>query len=88
MTLERWGRRLVSLLMQATHKQWLFRNLHVHYKKLEGLTEEQHLLIFQKVEELMLADPADLLPRNHILLEGDFTELGKGPTVHRQCWVA
>ena len=30
MTLERWGKRLVSPLMQATHKQWLFRNSHMH----------------------------------------------------------
>ena len=87
MTPERRGKRLVSLLMQATHKQWLFRNSHVYYKKLEGLTEEQHLLIQKKVEELILTDLADLLPQHHMLLEGDFTELGEGPTIHRYCWV-
>ena len=70
MTLERWGQKLVSLLMHVTHKQWLIRNLHAYYEKLEGLTNEQHLLIFQKVEELMLTDPADLLPCHHLLLEG------------------
>ena len=50
--------------------------------------EEHHLFIFQKVEKLMLLDPADLLPRHHLLLEGDFTELGTGPTLHQQCWIA
>ena len=40
-------------------------------EKLEGLTEEQHLLIFLKVEELMLTDLADLLPRHYVLLEGE-----------------
>ena len=45
-------------------------------KKLEGLTEEKRLLIFRKVEELMLMDPADLLLQQRMLLEGDFTELG------------
>ena len=54
----------------------------MHYKKLEGLTEEHHLLIFRKVEELMLKHPVDLLLQHHLLLEGIFTELGEGPTVH------
>ena len=81
MTPERWGRKLVNVLMHATHKQWLFRNSHVHYKRLEDLTEEQLLLIFRKVEESMVTDPADLVPRHYLLWEGDFTELGKGPTI-------
>ena len=87
MTPERWGRKLVSLLMQEIHEQRLFRKLHVYCRNLEGLMEEQHLLIFQKVEELMLTDPADLLPQHRLLLEGDFTELSKGLTLHRQCWI-
>ena len=36
----------------------------------------------------MLTDPVDLLQRHCMLLERIFTELGKGPTVHKQCWVA
>ena len=88
MTPEHWGQRLVSLLIQATHKQWLFINLHVYYKKLEGLMEEQHLRVFRKVKGLMLTDPVDLLPRHRMLLEGDFTELGEGPTILRIFWLA
>ena len=88
MSPEHWGRRLIIPLIQATHKQWLFRNLHGALQKLEGLTEEHHLLIFRKVEELMLMDLADQLPQHCVLLEGDFMELGEGPTVHRQYWVA
>ena len=36
----------------------------------------------------MLTDPADLLPQHCMVLEGDFTELAKGPTVNQQCLVA
>ena len=85
MTPEHWRQRLVSLLMQAIHKQWIFRKSHVNHKKLDGLTEEQHLLIFRKVEESMLTDPSDLLTQHRMLLEGGFTELGEGPIVYRQC---
>ena len=72
----------MSLLIQAKHKQQLFRNSHVHYKKLEGLMEEQHLLILRMVEELMLMDPAGLLQQQCLLLDRIFLELGKGSTLH------
>jgi len=84
-----WGVKFLSQLVQTTHKQWLFRNSHVHYKKLEGLTNEQHMEIFSQVESLMLIDPADLLEKHqHLLLEEDFTKLGEGPTLQRKVWVA
>ena len=74
--------------MQMTHKQWLFRNAHVHYKKLEGLTAADHERIYERVLELRLTDPAELLGRHQYLLDTDFLELGEGPTLHRQSWVA
>ena len=60
-----------------THRQWMFRNSLVHFKKLEGMTEDQHLKIFDEVEELMTVDPMELLPKHQHLLEGDFGALGK-----------
>ena len=37
----------------------------------------------------MVTDPADLLPQHRLLLEGEFTELSEGPTIHQQeCWSA
>ena len=43
MTAEKWGRLFITKLLNITHKQWIFRNSHVHYKKLDGMTEAQHL---------------------------------------------
>ena len=84
----RWCTELVSRLMQMTHKQWLFRNHHVHFKKLDGLTVKQHEEIFRLVEQLLDIDPSDLLTRHrHLLEETDFEELGEGPAVHRQVWI-
>ena len=59
---EAWGRGFIERLIRITHSQWIFRNSHVHYKKLEGMTEAQHLEIFRRVEELMWEDPMSLLP--------------------------
>ena len=88
MTPERWGKTFILKLMLETHKQWLFRNAHIHYKNLDGVTTKEHDAIFTRVNELLLIDPADLLPRHIYLLSGDFADLGEGSTVHRQHWVA
>ena len=42
------------------------------------MTEVEHEELFDKVRDLMLIDQSDLLERHQSLLEGDFTELGKG----------
>ena len=55
---------LVSQLLRMTHKQWLFRNMHVHYKKMDGLTETQHEAIFKEVQELIVVDPGSLLSKH------------------------
>ena len=87
-TPEKWSAELISRLMQATHKQWLFRNHHVHFAKVDGLTAQQHDDIFRRIEQLLDVDPSDLLARHrHLLEETDFEELGEGPTLHRQVWI-
>ena len=88
LTPESWGRQFVHRLMVATHKQWLYRNSHVHYAKLDGLTEQQHDAIFRRCQELLEIDPADLLERHQYLLDEDFTELGEGSAINRQHWIA
>ena len=59
---QRWGRQFIEQLLQNTHKQWIFRNSRLHYKKLDGLTELEHHKIFEKMKGLMHTDPDDLLP--------------------------
>ncbi len=75
------------LLMQATHKQWLFRNAHVHFCKLEGLTQAQHDEVFRQVLEMMEVDPEKILAKDRYLLEGNFHELGSTSTGARQTWL-
>ena len=68
-----------------THNQCLFRNMHVHYKKMNGLTETQHETIFKEVRELMMVDPVSLLSKYQYLLEWDFGALREGSAGGRQC---
>ena len=84
----KWGSTLVTMLLTATHKQWLYRNLHVHYKKTDGLTVSQHQTLFTKVTELQNTDPSELLETYIHLLEENFEELGKGPACSCQVWIA
>jgi len=82
-----WGRGFIERLIRITHAQWIFRNSHVHYKKLEGMTEAQHMDIFRRVEELMWDDPMDLLPAHRHLLEEDLQGLGECSSATRLYWV-
>ena len=47
-----------------------------------------HERIYDRVLELRLTDPAELLDQHQYLLDTDFLELGEGPTLHRQSWIA
>ena len=51
----------MNSLLQLTHKQWLFRNSHVHIRKVDGMTEAEHEELFDQVQDLMLIDPSELL---------------------------
>ena len=82
-----WGRGFIERLVRITHSQWIFRNSPVHYKKLEGMTEAQHMDIFRRVEELMWEDPMDLLPAHRHLLEKDLQGLGECSSATRLYWV-
>ena len=84
----KWCQTLQSKLLQLTHKQWLFRNAHVHYKKLDGLTQTQHEEILARVDELMWTDPCELLDNHKYLLHADFHRLTEGKAGDRQNWIA
>ena len=85
---EKWGADFISRLLQIVHRQWLLRNAHVHYRKLDGLTEAQHTAILARIRDLLWTDPADLLERHRYLLEVDLHDLGAGSTARRQVWAA
>jgi hypothetical protein len=42
------------------------------------MTSAEHLTIIELVKDMMLVDPADLLPCHRSLLQVDFRRLGEG----------
>jgi hypothetical protein len=82
-----WERGLMRWLLQLTHRQWLYRNMAVHYK-VEGLTRVQHESVMSRIEDMIYVDPIDLLLEHRSLLEVDFDELADSPAEDKQLWLA
>jgi hypothetical protein len=83
-----WAPRFIHLVLDITHKQWLFRNARVHICLLEGKTATEHQAITEQVSMMICTDPVLLLPQHCHLLETNFEQLGKGPSTARQYWLA
>jgi hypothetical protein len=83
-----WARGLMHWLLKLTHCQWLYRNATVHMKVKDGMTAAQHNLIFSRMEECLLIDPAYLLVEDRQLLNADFDQLIRGPTLDKLEWLA
>ena len=59
----------------------------MHYKT-DGRSLPQHKEILQKVTALLHTDEDMLLPEDQDLLHIDFAQLGKGPTIDQERWIA
>jgi hypothetical protein len=73
-----WARGLMRWLLQLTHRQWLQRNMVVHYK-VEDLTQVQYESVMSRIEDMIYMDTMDLLPEYISLLEVDFDKLVDSP---------
>jgi hypothetical protein len=51
------------------------------------MTKDEHMTIIDLVKDMMLVDPADLLPRHRSLLQVDFQRLGEGSGIDRKLWL-
>ena len=80
----RWGLQFLEYLLVITHRQWIFRNSKVHLQKLGGLTEAEDNDIFDRMDELILTPPEDLLPTHRHNLDVDFGAMGEGSAASRQ----
>ena len=74
-------------MLELIHKQWIFQNSKVHFKRAEGITEGDCLNIFSKVEDLMHTPSYELLSKHQHLLESDFEALGASSNLARQFWI-
>ncbi len=79
-SIDKWGVKLVKSLINITHKQWIYRNADV-YHVINGLTSNQHTILFARVRELLTTDSNHLLPCHRHLLNQDFHHLGNADTL-------
>jgi hypothetical protein len=82
-----WGTKFIKSLIDLTQKQWLYRNKDVHYVS-EGLTLRQYKELTAKVKVLIKTKRSALLGRHQHYMSTNFDELGCGPTLAHQVWVA
>ena len=82
-----WGSRFIKSLISIMHKQWLYRNSDVHQES-KGLNAKQHKELTSRIQELTLMKKESLLERHQHLMDVDFVQLGSGPTITCQVWVA
>jgi hypothetical protein len=59
-----WGTQFITRLINIVHKQWIYRNLVIHYRGKDSLTIPEHHDIINRVESHSLTDPDLLLPRH------------------------
>jgi hypothetical protein len=78
-----WGTKFINNLHNIVHKQWIYRNLVLHYRGKDGLTIPEHQDIMNQVKSHSLTDTDSLLPRHWLLIDADFGVLGSGPTSDR-----
>jgi hypothetical protein len=86
-SITQWGVCLIKLLLDITHKQWLYWNSDIHLR-FDGLTSHQHSLLSEIIHKLIRTSPTDLLPCHRHLFQRDFYQLGSDSTLKRQLWVA
>jgi hypothetical protein len=56
------GTKFINKLHVIVHKQWIYRNLVLHYHRKDGLTIPEHQDIMNQVKSHSLTDPDSLLP--------------------------
>lgn len=87
-TADQWAAGFIERLIRITHRQWLFRNAKVHFKRADGLTIAQHKRLTQRMKEALLIDPDDLLAEDRGLLDEDPYLLGKSSPQNQRYWIA
>jgi hypothetical protein len=82
-----WSSNCVQYLLNITHRQWLYQNARIYLRTFDGITTDEHLAVIDLVKDMMLIDPADLLPFHCSLLQIDFEKLGEGSGIDHKLWL-
>ena len=88
LTLRGWSRKFISLVLQITHSQWLFRNFSLHDASAGLLRTRERAHSGAMIDSLMQLRPVNLPPESRFLLEFDTEGLHNSHTDTQHYWIA
>jgi hypothetical protein len=87
LSLEKWGVGLVSKLLEVTHGQWLYRNVHVHNMSTGDLVTRRKEELRRHLEEQIALGGEGLAEEDHYLLEINLDELDTTSWEEQMYWL-
>jgi hypothetical protein len=82
-----WMKAFISLLLQISHSQWIFRNYTLHNKQRGYLRLRLRSEVLHKIHELLETTPSNVPPESQYLLELDHTYLYNALYEDQDYWV-
>ena len=75
----KWASGLVDRIIRITHKQWLYRNEHIHYtRQFNSESPREYNQIMARITHLHEnTDPDDLLPKDRYLLDQNIDDVAQ-----------
>ena len=87
LTPEAWAQGLVLKLLETTHGQWLYRNVHVHDAIAGTLANDRKEEIQRAIEDHMKLGGEGLAEENKYLLEINLEDMEASSSETHQCWL-
>ena len=85
---EDWIKQFITRILHITHSQWLFCNFPLNNHQRELLRWNKREEILAEIEKLADTNPEDIPSESRLLLEFDFSALGRADLDTQQYWVA
>jgi hypothetical protein len=82
-----WMKAFISLLIQISHSQWIFRNYTLHDKQRGYLRLQLRSEVLRKIHELLVTAPSNVLLESQYLLELDHSTLYNASYEDQAYWV-
>ncbi len=83
-----WMKAFISLIIQISHSQWIFRNYTLHDKQRGYLRLQLRSEVLRKIHELLETAPSDVPPESQYLLELDHSTLYNASYEDQAYWVS
>jgi hypothetical protein len=87
LSLEKWGVGLVTKLLEVTHGQWLYRNVHVHDMSTGDLVTRRKEELRRHLEEQIALGDQGLAEEDHYFLEINLDELDTTSGEEQTYWL-